>query len=57
MVGATRGFSRLASTPSSGSSGGVAPSDAGIHAGPTLLEVIRSLSGSSVETIERGKTI
>jgi CRP/FNR family transcriptional regulator len=57
MVGASRGFSRLASTPSTG-----APSHPGAAAGgapplPTLLEVIRGLAGSSMETIERGKTI
>jgi CRP/FNR family transcriptional regulator, global nitrogen regulator len=57
MVGATRGFSRLASTPSSGSPGAVASTGTAVTPGPTLLEVIRSLSGSSVETIERSKTI
>jgi global nitrogen regulator NtcA len=57
MVGATRGFSRTATTPSTGAPGSVAGIGAGAQGGSTLLEVIRGLSGSSVETIERGKTI
>jgi global nitrogen regulator NtcA len=57
MVGATRGFSRTASTPSTGSPGAVTGIGSAGQSGPTLLEVIRELSGSNVETIERGKTI
>ena len=57
MVGATRGFSRYPSTPSTGTPGAMAGPNAGLAASLTLLEVIRSLAGSSVETIERGKTI
>ncbi|MCX5966393.1 MAG: global nitrogen regulator NtcA [Cyanobacteria bacterium] len=57
MVGATRGFSRYASTPSTGAPGAVAAIGTAATAGPTLMEVIRGLSGSNVESIERGKTI
>jgi CRP/FNR family transcriptional regulator len=57
MVGATRGFSRYASTPSTGAPGAVAGTGSSGSNAPTLLEVIRSLSGSSIETVERGKTI
>jgi CRP/FNR family transcriptional regulator len=57
MVGATRGFSRYANTPSTGAPGAVAATGNAAAGAPTLLEVIRGLAGSSVETIERGKTI
>jgi global nitrogen regulator NtcA len=57
MVGASRGFSRLTSTPSTGTPGLVGPGGAAAPAMPTLLDVIRALAGSSSETIERGKTI
>ena len=57
MVSASRGFSRTASTPSTGAPGAV--SSIGTHGSGqlSLPEVIRGLAGSSVETIERGKTI
>ena len=57
MVGATHGFSRTANTPSTGAPGVVAGMGSAGQGNPTLLEVIRGLAGSSVETIERGKTI
>ena len=57
MVGATRGFSRTAPTPSSGDPGAVAAIGSANHGAATLLEVIRGLAGSTVETVERGKTI
>jgi CRP/FNR family transcriptional regulator len=57
MVGATRGFSRYPSNPSTGAPGSVAAIGAAAQANLTLLEVIRGLNGSSVEPIERGKTI
>jgi global nitrogen regulator NtcA len=56
MVGATRGFSRYASPPAGGPPAS-AVSGSAASGTPTLLEVIRSLAGSSVETIERSKTI
>jgi global nitrogen regulator NtcA len=57
MVGASRGFSRLSSTPSTGTPGSMASGAGAPQAIPTLLEVIRGLAGSNSETIERGKTI
>ena len=57
MVGVIHGFSRTASTPSTGAPGSVVSMGSAGQGSPTLLEVIRGLSGSSVETIERGKTI
>ncbi|MCP9849649.1 global nitrogen regulator NtcA [Cyanobium sp. Morenito 9A2] len=57
MVGATRGFSRYSSSPSSGTSGLASTGAAGSTPPPTLLEVIKGLSGSTVETVERSKTI
>jgi CRP/FNR family transcriptional regulator len=57
MVGAQPGFSRYTSSPTTGAAGlspvvgSPAPSNA------TLLDVIRGLSGSTTETVERGKTI
>jgi CRP/FNR family transcriptional regulator len=57
MVGASRGFSRLSSTPSTGTPGSVASGAGAPQPIPTLLEVIRGLAGSNSETIERGKTI
>jgi global nitrogen regulator NtcA len=57
MVGASRGFSRLPSTPSTGTPGSLLSPTGAPQAVPTLLEVIRGLSGSNAETIERGKTI
>ena len=57
MVGATRGFSRTASTPSTGAPGAVGGIGSASAGAQTLPEVIRDLAGSSVETIERGKTI
>lgn len=57
MVGASRGFSRLTNTPSTGAPASLSPGAAGAAPMPTLLEVIRGLAGSSSETIERGKTI
>jgi len=57
MVGATRGFSWYSPTPSTGAPGAVASVGDTGHASTTLLEVIRGLSGSSSESIERGKTI
>jgi global nitrogen regulator NtcA len=56
MVGATRGFSRYASPPAGVPPAGAASGTAASGTA-TLLEVIRSLAGSSVETIERSKTI
>jgi CRP/FNR family transcriptional regulator len=53
MVGATSGFSRTSPPPAPG--GGAAGDPAFSPA--TLLEVMRGLAGSSLETIERGKTI
>jgi len=57
MVGASRGFSRLSSTPSTGTPGSVVSGAGAPQPVPTLLEVIRALTGSNSETIERGKTI
>ncbi|MEO1002243.1 MAG: global nitrogen regulator NtcA [Cyanobacteria bacterium J06638_7] len=57
MVGATRGFSRTASTPTTGTPGAVTTIGSGAQDSTTLLEVMRGLGGSSSETIERGKTI
>jgi CRP/FNR family transcriptional regulator len=57
MVGATRGFSRYGSSPPSGSTGMAASGAAASPPTATLLEVIRSLNGSTTETVERGKTI
>jgi CRP/FNR family transcriptional regulator len=57
MVGASRGFSRLPSTPSTGIPGSITSAAAPPPPTPTLLEVIRGLAGSNSETIERGKTI
>ena len=56
MVGATHGFSRTAASPSTGAPGVVAGMGSAGQVSPTLLEVIRGLAGSSIETIERGKT-
>jgi CRP/FNR family transcriptional regulator, global nitrogen regulator len=56
MVGATRGFTRYSASPTTGA--GLATATAGQpSASPTLLDVIRGLSGSTLETVERGKTI
>jgi len=57
MVGASRGFSRLTSTPTTGTPGLNASGSGASPVSPTLLEVIRGLAGSNSETIERGKTI
>jgi len=57
MVGATSGFSRTASTPSTGAPGSITGIGSGGAGTITLQEVIRSLSGSTVETVERSKTI
>jgi CRP/FNR family transcriptional regulator len=57
MVGATSGFSRTASTPSTGAPGSITGIGSGGAGAITLQEVIRSLSGSTVETVERSKTI
>ena len=57
MVGATSGFSRTASTPSTGAPGSITGIGSGVAGAITLQEVIRSLSGSTVETVERSKTI
>ena len=57
MVGASRGFTRLPSTPPTGSPGSVPAPSAAVATPPTLLEVMRGLGGSNQETIERGKTI
>ena len=57
MVGMMQGFSRTTSTPSTGAPGAVMGIGSAAQSAPTLLEVIRGLSGSSVETIDRGKTI
>ena len=57
MVGATRGFTRLPSTPNPGSPGSVTSPSPALAVAPTLLEVMRNLAGSNQEAIERGKTI
>jgi CRP/FNR family transcriptional regulator, global nitrogen regulator len=57
MVGALRGFSRTVNTPSSGSPGAVAGIGKTGQTTQTLVEVIKDLSGSNVEVVERGKTI
>ena len=57
MVGASRGFSRLSTTPSTGTPGSMVSGAGAPQAIPTLLEVIRGLAGSNSETVERGKTI
>jgi len=57
MVGATSGFSRTASSPSTGAPGSITGIGSGVAGAITLQEVIRSLSGSTVETVERSKTI
>jgi len=53
MVGAMRGFSRTSTTP--------APTTTGVGStasgATTLLEVMRGLSGCTLEAVERGKTI
>ena len=57
MVGATSGFSRTASTPSTCAPGSITGIGSGVAGAITLQEVIRSLSGSTVETVDRSKTI
>jgi global nitrogen regulator NtcA len=57
MVG-TQGFSRYSPSNQRGAPTGPLPSGAGLAANhPTLLEVMPSLAGSSMESVERGKTI
>jgi len=53
MVGAMRGFSRTSTTPALTTTG-VGSTASGAT---TLLEVMRGLSGCTLEAVERGKTI
>ena len=57
MVGTSRGFSRFSGSPSAGAPSSVGPSGQAPGTPPTLIDIFRELSGSNVETIERGKTI
>ena len=57
MVGAKPGFSRYSTSPTTGAAGLTPVAGAPAMANATLLDVIRGLSGSTTETVERGKTI
>ncbi len=57
MVGAKPGFSRYSSSPTTGAAGLMPVAGSSATANATLLDVIRGLSGSTTETVERGKTI
>ncbi|MFZ9973440.1 MAG: cyclic nucleotide-binding domain-containing protein, partial [Vulcanococcus sp.] len=57
MVGAQPGFSRYSSSPTTGASGLSPVAGSPTASNATLLDVIRGLSGSTTETVERGKTI
>ena len=57
MVGAKPGFSRYSTSPTTGAAGLTPVAGAPAMANATLLDVIRGLSGSTTETVERGKPI
>ena len=57
MVGAQPGFSRYTSSPTTGAAGLSPAAGSPAASNATLLDVIRGLSGSTTETVERGKTI
>ena len=57
MVVATQGFSRYSPSPTTGTSVIAAIAGSPLPPNATLLDVIRGLSGSTTEIVERGKTI
>ena len=57
MVGAQPGFSRYSPSPTTGAAGLSPVAGSPTASNATLLDVIRGLSGSTTETVERGKTI
>ena len=57
MVVATQGFSRYSPSPTTGTSVIAPIAGSPLPPNATLLDVIRGLSGSTTEIVERGKTI